>query len=415
MIRSTIRLTSKLQTRQFTSTSPTMVNSTQRDIIKATIPLLETGGEALATRFYKLLLDDHPDLRPLFNSSHQASGRQPRALAGAILAYAKNVDNLTPLKAAIERINNKHVALQILPEHYPKVGSSLLQAIREVLGAEIATEEVLAAWAAAYGDLSSLLIGAEEKKYHELEAAPGGWRAARSFRVVEKVGESDSMTSFVLKPVDGEEVMEWKAGQYIGLKAVVNDVEHRRNYSLSSTPNGRTIRISVQRQPHGVFSNYLHDETEVGATFDVFPPVGNFVLNRERKGKPVVLISAGAGITPMLPLVKEAVKDRRPVVFVHCARSEALHPFRSHLTQLAAAHHPSLTVHSVYTSSTDHDRLSLSHLQKWLTPETRNEADFYFLGPKGFLRDVRGWLKRDLGVEEERLFWEFFGPAEELD
>lgn len=123
-----------------------MLTQAQRDIIKATIPLLETGGEALATHFYTIMLDGHPEVRPLFNQAHQASGSQPRALANGVLMYARNIDRLENLGPLASQIVNKHVALQILPEHYPIVGACLLRAIREVLGEDIATDEVIAAW-----------------------------------------------------------------------------------------------------------------------------------------------------------------------------------------------------------------------------------------------------------------------------
>ena len=158
----------------------------QKAIITATVPLLETGGEALTTHFYAILLGEHPEVRPLFNQANQASGDQPRALANGVLMYARNIDRLEALGDLATQIVNKHVALQVLPEHYPIVGACLLRAIREVLGAEIATDEVIEAWAAAYGQLADILIGAEKQVYDAKAAAPGGWRGGRDFKVVRK-------------------------------------------------------------------------------------------------------------------------------------------------------------------------------------------------------------------------------------
>jgi hemoglobin-like flavoprotein len=124
-----------------------MLNAEQRAIIKSTVPLLESGGEALTTHFYKMMLSEYPEVRPLFNQAHQASGDQPRALANGVLMYARHIDQLEQLGDLVGQIINKHVALQILPEHYPIVGSCLLRAIEEVLGKEIATPEVIDAWA----------------------------------------------------------------------------------------------------------------------------------------------------------------------------------------------------------------------------------------------------------------------------
>ncbi|MGU2527432.1 globin domain-containing protein, partial [Pseudomonas aeruginosa] len=135
-----------------------MLSNAQRALIKATVPLLETGGEALITHFYRTMLGEYPEVRPLFNQAHQASGDQPRALANGVLMYARHIDQLQELGPLVAKVVNKHVSLQVLPEHYPIVGTCLLRAIREVLGEQIATDEVLEAWGAAYQQLADLLI-----------------------------------------------------------------------------------------------------------------------------------------------------------------------------------------------------------------------------------------------------------------
>ena len=114
-----------------------MLTADQTAIVKATVPLLETGGEALATHFYQIMLKEYAQVRPLFNQAHQAHGTQPRALANAVLQYARHIDDLGALGDLPAQIIQKHVALQILPEHYPIVGTCLLRAIREVLGDDI--------------------------------------------------------------------------------------------------------------------------------------------------------------------------------------------------------------------------------------------------------------------------------------
>src|SRR5690606_21530413 len=216
-----------------------MLTAAQRDIIKATVPLLETGGETLTRHFYNIMLGEYAEVRPLFNQAHQASGAQPRALASSVLMYARNIDRLEALGPLAAQIVNKHVALQVQPEHYPIVGTCLLRAIREVLGEEIATDAVIDAWAAAYQQLADLLIGAERSVYDQLATAPGGWRGARAFRVVRKTPESAEITSFYLEPADGGPVLDFTPGQYLGLRLVINGEEVRRNYSLSAAPNGR--------------------------------------------------------------------------------------------------------------------------------------------------------------------------------
>ena len=119
-----------------------MLCAEQIALIKATVPLLESGGEALTNHFYKLLLSEHPEVRPLFNQ-HTRPAASNRAPANGVLMYARHIDRLDALGPLVAQIINKHVALQVLPEHYPLVGNCLLRAIREVLGEAIATDAVI--------------------------------------------------------------------------------------------------------------------------------------------------------------------------------------------------------------------------------------------------------------------------------
>ncbi len=392
-----------------------MLNDSQRAIVKSTVPLLESGGEALTTHFYRIMLAEYPEVRPLFNQAHQASGDQPRALANGVLMYARHIDKLEGMGNLPAQIIAKHVSLQILPEQYPIVGTCLLRAIREVLGAEIATDEVIAAWAAAYQQLADILISAEEQVYAANAAAAGGWRGARAFRVARKEVESDEVTSFYLSPVDSGQVMAHLPGQYIGLRLHINGEEVRRNYSLSAAPNGRDLRISVKRETGGVVSCHLHDQVKENDVLDVFPPAGAFTLQESEK--PLVLISGGVGITPTLAMLSEALKTQRPIHFIHCARNRAVHAFRDSIDALAVRH-PQLKRFYCYDQGSSSDGvdatglLSQEHLAQWL-PETR-DVDAYFLGPKPFMALVKRSLHA-LGVPEAQTRYEFFGPASALN
>lgn len=393
-----------------------MLTAEQRAVIKATVPLLETGGEALTKHFYKILFTEHPEVRVLFNQTHQATGEQPRALANSILQYARHIDRLEALGPLVAQIVNKHASLQVLPEHYPLVGSSLLRAIREVLGEQIATDEVLAAWGAAYQQLADLLIGAEEAVYAANAAAEGGWRGARPFRVARKVPESDEITSFYLQPVDGGKVPDYKPGQYIGMRIFIDGEEMRRNYSLSASSNGREFRISVKREPRGKVSNYLHDQVNEGAVLELFPPAGEFTLRESTK--PVALITGGVGITPAISMLEAAVKAQRPVYFIHCARHGGVHAFRDWVEEMAARH-PLVKRYFCYSEPRARDKadatgfLSTDLLTRWL-PEQRRDIEAYFVGPKPFMALVKRQL-RELGVPEDQCSYEFFGPAAALE
>jgi len=133
-------------------------------IVKATAPAIEVHGVAMTTAMYARLFRN-AEVRAMFDQAAQSSGEQPRRLAAAILAYAKNIDKLGNLDAAVQCMVARHVETGVRAEHYPLVAEALLPAIRDVLGAEVATDAVLAAWGEAYWMLADILIAAEAQAY----------------------------------------------------------------------------------------------------------------------------------------------------------------------------------------------------------------------------------------------------------
>ena len=391
-----------------------MLSAQTKAVIKATVPALEAVNEQLTRHFYGIMLSEHPEVRPLFNQAHQQSGEQPRALANSVIAYARNIDRLEALGPAVSLIVQKHASLNVLPEHYPIVGSCLLRAIREVLG-EAATDEIIDAWGQAYQQLAGLLIQAEEQVYAEHEQAPGGWRGTRALRVVRKQAESAEITSFYLAPADGGALMDFTPGQYLALKIELNGEEVRRNYSLSDAPNGQYYRISVKREAEGTVSRHLHDQVQVGDTLQAFPPCGDFVLRDSHK--PLVLVSGGVGLTPAVAMLNAVAGGERPVHFVHCARNGAVHAFREHVEALAQQH-DNVQRTFVYSEPAPGDRPDASGmideaLLAQALPANR-DADVYFLGPKPFMARVKQLLAA-LGVPEQQTHFEFFGPQQALE
>ena len=136
-------------------------------IVKSTAPALQQHGLAITTRMYERLFTD-PDVKAMFDQAAQESGEQPKRLAGAILAYAQNIDKLEALTAPVMRMAARHVETGVKAEHYPLVANALLPAIRDVLG-DAATDEVLGAWGEAYWALADILIGKEEVLYAEVD------------------------------------------------------------------------------------------------------------------------------------------------------------------------------------------------------------------------------------------------------
>ena len=135
-----------------------------KTIVKATAPVIEKHGVEITTAMYKRLFQ-HGDVKAMFDAAAQESGEQPRRLAAAILAYARNIDKLENLGPAVTRMVQRHVECGVKAEHYPYVAEALLPAIRDVVGADVATDEVLAAWGEAYWMLADILIGEEAEAY----------------------------------------------------------------------------------------------------------------------------------------------------------------------------------------------------------------------------------------------------------
>jgi hemoglobin-like flavoprotein len=133
-------------------------------IVKSTGPALRQHGVAITTAMYARLFQD-AEVKAMFDQAAQESGEQPKRLAAAILGYAENIDKLGALDGAVARMVARHVETGVKPDHYPKVAAALLPAIREVLGEEVATDEVLNAWAEAYTFLANILIAKETVAY----------------------------------------------------------------------------------------------------------------------------------------------------------------------------------------------------------------------------------------------------------
>lgn len=392
--------------------------------VQATIPLLESTGPALTEYFYNRMLTHNPELKDQFNMAHQQSGAQAKALFHAVFAYAKFLDQPEVLATAIERIAQKHTSFLITKEQYNIVGGHLLASIKELAG-DAATDEVINAWALAYGQLADIFIKREEEIYTTNDLQKGGWRNLRQFTIIEKIIESDVITSFILAPVDGEAVMNYKPGQYLGVhvKPKMSDNKEIRQYSLSDAPNGKTYRISVKRESlpvAGLVSNYLHNDAEVGSNIYVIPPAGDFFLEVEPT-TPVVLLSGGVGLTPMLSMLNQLVKSNHQadIHYLHACLDGKHHAFSSHIASLVEQHKnisattwyetpekgDELGTHYQYSGYIDLDIVKEQIIQ----PGTH----YYFCGPIPFMQAINDKLLA-LGVSNEYIHYEMFGPHASL-
>lgn len=399
-----------------------MLTQKTKDIVKATAPVLAEHGYPIITCFYKRLLDAHPELKNVFNMAHQEQGQQQQALARAVYAYAEHIEDPTSLMAMLKTIANKHASLGVRPEHYPIVGEHLLAAIREVLGAA-ATDEIISAWAQAYGNLADVLMGMETELYEQSTSRLGGWTGWRLFVVREKRPESSVITSFILEPADGGVVENFEPGQYISLAIDVPalGLQQIRQYSLSDMPNGHSYRISVKREdgggvnPPGFVSCLLHEHVNVGDEVRLAAPYGTFHIDVNAR-TPIVLISGGVGLTPMISMLKRAIQDpQRQVVFVHGARNSKVQAMRERLREIAKSHaNFRLTVYYSEPLPEDVPGKDYDYAGHVDVKAIKNEillpdADYYICGPVAFMRAQHDALKA-LGIHEAHIHYEVFGP-----
>jgi nitric oxide dioxygenase len=398
-----------------------MLTQRTKDIVKATAPVLAERGYPIILRFYERLFEAHPELKNVFNMAHQEQGQQQQALARAVYAYAENIEDPSSLTAVLKNIASKHASLGVLPEHYPIVGEHLLGAIRDVLGSA-ATDDIISAWAQAYGNLADALMGMESALYEGSAEKLGGWTGWRTFVVRERRPESSVISSFILEPADGGPVANFEPGQYVSVavNVPVLGLQQIRQYSLSDMPNGRSYRISVKREsggshPPGFVSCLLHDQVNVGDELKLTAPYGNFHIDVNAR-TPIVLFSGGVGLTPMVSMLKRAIQDpQRQVVFVHGARNSAVHAMRDRLRATAAAR---ANLHLVVfyneplpadVQGRDYDHAGLVDVDQIKDSILLPDADYYICGPIPFMRMQHDALRK-LDIHEARIHYEVFGP-----
>lgn len=416
------------------------------DIIRASLPAIREKGVAIVSTMYKNMFEAYPNIKSYFNQANQSFGEdktrgsqieaftnqsfatnpkvgsQAVSLTQAIFSYAENIGKPIDIGPAVLHIAHKHASLHILPEHYPIVGKYLIEAMRDILGSEIATDQVLNAWSQGYNFLANILIMYEDKLRADSVAKVGGWEGFRKFVVDKKVKESEEVTSFYLKPEDGGPIPPYEAGQFTCFRLdIPGEGLCYRSYTLSTSSGKGHFRVSIKREvgvrryPNGVSSNYFHDHINVGDVLDIAPPYGELTL--VDTNRPLVFIAGGIGVTAMFSMAQSAVEAKTPqdIYFIQCMRNRRLHPLAREVRKLARSS-PRTKLHTFYSQpeptdlyGEDYDtegHLTLKELKELVpTPE----CEFYFTGPVKLMRDIRIGL-RDWGVPPERIHYQCFGP-----
>ncbi|MGK2904589.1 MAG: globin domain-containing protein [Mycobacterium sp.] len=362
------------------------------DMITATLPLVGANIDAITRTFYRRLFDAHPSLlRNLFNRGNQAQGAQQRALAASIATFATHLVNpdLPHPAELLSRIGHKHASLGVTADQYPIVHEHLFAAIVEVLGADTVTAEVAEAWDRVYWIMAQTLIDMERALYAEAGVADGD-----VYRRAQVISRVDDPSGAILVTVGGLG-SESAPGQYVSVGVTLPDgARQLRQYSLVDASGSGELTFAVK--PAGEVSDWIRDHLRVGDLLDVTLPFGD--LPAPRPGAPLVLISAGIGITPMIGILESLSADAQ-VQVLHADRSEQAHPLRERQRELV-------------------DKLPNASLQVWYEdPLSLDEvtlpadAEVYLCGNDGFVRAVREQLV-SRGVT--RVHCELFSPNDWL-
>ncbi len=394
-----------------------MLSRTSAAVVSATAPVVAENALAITRCFYPRMFAAHPELLRVFNTSHQASGDQPAALAASVVGYALHLldpeaSDLTPM---LERVVHKHVALGIRPDQYVIVGRYLIEAVGQVLG-EAVTPEVVAAWQEVYWLFALELTAAEARLYGRLGVDPDQpWRPWQVVQRWEETPDADVATfSLLLRPADAGPVPAFAAGQYVSVAVDLPDGGRQaRQYSLSSARQD-LLQLTVRHvpagegAPEGVVSGWLRAHAVPGATLQLGPVVGD-VLLPEGEG-PMALLSAGAGITPLVAMLEQLADTRpeQPLLVAHADRSPQAHAL-AQAQRDAVAKCPGAQLRLFYAEGADGDELArageldLTGWHAW--PGT----SAVLCGPAGFVRHARSELVA-AGVAPERISYELFGP-----
>src|SRR6478672_9083937 len=394
--------------------TPSLLSERSAAVVRVTAGVVAAHADQITARFYPRMFAEHPELLRVFNQGNQATGEQSRALAASVVAYAVQlIDPAAPsFEHVLERIAYKHVSLGIRPEQYTIVGHHLLAAVGEVLGAAV-TPEIAAAWDEVYWLFATQLVAQEARLYQQVGVDPA--RPLRPYRVVRRIEETDDVVSLVLEPTDGGGLPQIGPGQYVSVFVDLPDGRRQpRQYTVSSTAVATRLQITVRRvrgvgvAPDGMVSSYLHGEAAVGDVLDVSAPAGDFVV--QASDGPLLLASAGAGITTVLPIVEHIARTQpdRTVIVAHADRTAQDHALRETVLHVGRQL-DDFTAYTWYESvGTDDNR---SHQGFMDLTEIPLPADIqvFTCGPLPFMRHIRSTLLAR-GVPADSIRYEVFGP-----
>jgi ferredoxin-NADP reductase/ferredoxin len=237
-----------------------------------------------------------------------------------------------------------------------------------------------------------------------------GEGGGRIYKVVRRVRESETVVSLHLAPADGGALAPFEPGQFLTFRLEGPDGRPvARNYSISSDPGDLShYRISVKQEPGGLGSGHMHGRMAPGETIQAMGPKGRFTLDRASR-RAVILLAGGIGVTPLTAMAHAlAAEGTRPTWLLHACRTQALTPFADELDGLAARA-PNFT-RMLALDDGQAGPITRETLRSWLPLD---DYEAYLCGPKPFMQAMFDALL-SLGLAEDRIAYEFFGPAEKL-
>jgi nitric oxide dioxygenase len=394
--------------------TPSLLSERSAAVVAATAGVVAAHAEQITARFYPRMFAEHPELLRVFNQGNQATGEQSRALAASVVAYAVHLidPEAPPFHRVLERIAYKHISLGIRPEQYTIVGYHLLGAVGEVLG-DAVTPAIADAWNEVYWLFATQLVAVEARLYQLAGVDPA--RPLRPYRVVRKIEETQDVISLILEPADEAGLPEISPGQYVSVFVdLPNGQRQPRQYTVSSTALGNRLQITVRRvrgangAPDGQVSTYLNDHITVGETLEVSAPAGDFVV--QSSNGPLLLASAGAGITTVLPIVEHIARTQpnRTVIVAHADRTAQDHALRDTVLHVGRQL-DNFTAYTWYeTVGPDDHRSHQGFMDLTEIPLPAN-IQVFTCGPLPFMRHIRSTLL-DRGVPADSIRYEVFGP-----
>jgi|tagenome__1003787_1003787.scaffolds.fasta_scaffold20940919_2 nitric oxide dioxygenase len=395
------------------SNQAALLSARSRRVVEGTAAVVAEHAEQITARFYPRMFAEHPELLRVFNLANQATGEQPRALASSVVAYAISlIDPAAPsFDHVIRRIAYKHVSLGIRPEQYTIVGHHLLAAVGEVLG-DAVTPEIASAWDEVYWLFATQCVALEARLYAAAGVDPA--QPTRPYRVVRRIEETADVISLVLEPDDGAPLPEIAPGQYVSVFVdLPGGIRQPRQYTVSSTALGNRLQLTIRRvhgtggAPEGMVSTFLHDSVKVGDRLELSAPAGDFVL--ESSDSPLLLASAGAGITTVLPIVEHIARTqpRRSVIVAHADRTPADHALRQTVLHVGRQL-DDFTAYVWYETVGDDSRARAGYMDLSDIPLPEG-VQVFTCGPLPFMRHVRATLLAR-GVPAAAVRYEVFGP-----